>query len=248
MRNWSSPLEGAAIRRMTTCTSTCSPSVPNKWRVPSSTFSVWAESGRANIRAGSEGPSGDSPILRSDRRRTANGISRSWSQRSHPVEINSRSPSTTSMSSGSTISKNRRSVLRWSSAEEPPSSGRTAGLTGKAIPLCAIPTIRTFTGVSPKYHSVRSRTALYGGLCGNSVWRPLRKQPRQKAAKLRKPDLVVGEKTANPPVVRLLLDVGLQDSSNLPEIRRPGLQQSRGKASHELQPGPAGRDDQRERQ
>jgi len=72
----------------------------------------------------------------------------------------------------------------------------------------------------------------------NLIWRILPQQSRQKTAKRRNPDLVVGEKTTDAPVVRLLLDAGLKDNSNLPEIRRRELQQSGGKASHELQSSP----------
>jgi hypothetical protein len=50
-------------------------------------------------------------------------------------------------------------------------------------------------------------SASYDGFCGRSL---TRKQSHEKAAKLRTSDLVVGEKTANPPVVRLLLAAGLQ--------------------------------------
>lgn len=80
------------------------------------------------------------------------------------------------------------------------------------------------------------------------AWELLRQKSDQKAAKGCKPDLVVGEKTADSPVVRVFLDTGLQGDGDLPEIRRYKLRQGRGKASHKLQPRTVGRDDRRKRQ
>ncbi len=77
----------------------------------------------------------------------------------------------------------------------------------------------------------------FGSVENRYVWPLLRQKPHEKTPEIGKINVIAGEKTLDPSVVRLVFDTGFQRSGNLSEIGCRQLLQGKLKPGHQLQSG-----------